>query len=116
MENIFSLANSSFQDESKVKEESAEEHSEVKLDALLIVIGCISIVMSCILSRRAGSPVSKLQLLTRLMFQALLTWTRPGSRDCHRRSSRGSRRVARGFEAPPCSARFVGKAFTRTTG
>ena len=101
MENIFSLANSSFQDESKVKEESAEEHSEVKLDALLIVIGCISIVMSCILSRRAGSPVSKLQLLTRLMFQALLTWTRPGSRDCHRRSSRGSRRVARGFEAPP---------------
>ena len=94
MENIFSLANSSFQDESKVKEESAEEHLEVKLDALLIVIGCIS-------SRKAGSPVSKLQLLTRLMFQALLTWTRPGSRDCHRRSSRGSRRVARGFEAPP---------------
>ena len=45
MENIFSLANSSFQDESKVKEESAEEHSEVKLDALLIVIGCISIII-----------------------------------------------------------------------
>ena len=109
--NLFSSEKCSSKAETEMKQEEncADEHSEVKLDPLLIV-------MCCILSRSAGSRVSKLQLQTRLTFQALLTCMRPGSQDCHQRSSRGSRRVAREFEEPPFNARFVGKAFTRTTG